>query len=133
MKKIITVFTLCLISITQAQYSLKIPMEESKGGFLPNGSIQLISKTSEGPTTPPEPELPTKTCQYLNETSGNGDKNTFWFSWSNTFLITWEGVSVNETGNTNDFFFTEQWKYTKGEIKLDGTFAKISAVCREAI
>lgn len=58
MKKIITVFTLCLISITQAQYSLKIPMEQSKGGALPNGSINITPRTPGLPVENWQPAEP---------------------------------------------------------------------------
>ena len=47
---ILATAALSIISITQAEYILKIPMEKGQGGQLPNGSIRFTSNWSNAPT-----------------------------------------------------------------------------------
>lgn len=42
---ILATAALSIISITQAEYILKIPMEKGQGGALPNGSIKFTNRT----------------------------------------------------------------------------------------
>ena len=121
MKKIIITLILTTLSpFIQANYRIIIPIEQSKGGSLPDGSIRMTNA------------LPEKKCQYLNDTNG-GTNNTFWFSWSGAFVLFWDGVTITDTGNSNDYFISNNWKYTKGVEQLIGSFGSINAVCREAI
>lgn len=59
MKKIILAIAgLSIISITQAAYTIIIPMEQSKGGSLPNGSINITPRTPGLPTENWQPAEP---------------------------------------------------------------------------
>lgn len=45
MKKIIiAALTMLTLGATQAEYTLKVPLEQAQGGSLPNGSINIKSK-----------------------------------------------------------------------------------------
>lgn len=44
-KKILIIAVLSVTGITQAAYTIIIPMEQSRGGALPNGSINIIPRT----------------------------------------------------------------------------------------
>jgi hypothetical protein len=62
-KQILTLLTLALISgLANAGYIMKVPLETSAGGILPNGSINLSSTNGSGgnggETEPTEPETP---------------------------------------------------------------------------
>lgn len=71
MKKTITTIAVVLVALTstaQATYRIVIPMEQSKGGPLPNGSINIQSKAQ---TTPIE-EKPL-TCLFNQNNSWMSD------------------------------------------------------------
>lgn len=69
-KLIPMIFASLMINITNAEYILYQPIETSKGGLLPNGSIQFVTKT-ETPT-PPVVEDQGPLSQY----TGNGTIDT---------------------------------------------------------
>lgn len=56
-KSILAISALSFMSITQAAYTIIIPMEQSKGGSLPNGSISITPRT---PGLPAENWQPTE-------------------------------------------------------------------------
>lgn len=59
MSKIIAaILALSITSITQAAYTIIIPMEQSKGGALPNGSITITPKTPSLPVENWQPAEP---------------------------------------------------------------------------
>lgn len=119
-KSILAILAFSFISITHAAYILKIPLEQSQGGSLPDGSIKIPSKQTS------------KICQYLNDTTG-GNNNTFWFSWTGAYVLLWDGATITDTGDSNDYFISNNWKYTKGDKQLMGSFGSINSVCREAL
>lgn len=55
---IIAILALSITSITQAAYTIIIPMEQSKGGVLPNGSINITPKTPNLPVENWQPAEP---------------------------------------------------------------------------
>ena len=57
-KSILAISALSFISITQAAYVIKIPMEQSKGGALPNGSINITPRTPGLPVENWQPAEP---------------------------------------------------------------------------
>lgn len=51
MKKLLTALTLSCFALTaNAEYTLKIPLEQAQGGFLPNGSIKLKAQSNSSGT-----------------------------------------------------------------------------------
>lgn len=78
MKKIILVISMfIIINSVQAEYVLKIPLEQSKGGALPNGSITITPKT---PGLPNENWQPTEPLysEWVNFGTYYGCDNEKW-------------------------------------------------------
>lgn len=57
-KSILAISALSFISITQAAYTIIIPMEQSRGGALPNGSINITPRTPGLPVENWQPAEP---------------------------------------------------------------------------
>lgn len=57
-KSILAISALSFISITQAAYTIIIPMEQSRGGALPNGSINITPRTPGLPAENWQPAEP---------------------------------------------------------------------------
>ena len=57
-KSILAISALSFIGITQAAYTIIIPMEQSKGGALPNGSINITPRTPSLPVENWKPAEP---------------------------------------------------------------------------
>lgn len=59
MKLTLLAIALALPCLTQAAYTIKMPLENAQGGALENGSI-VFNKPATTPTNPSEPEQPTE-------------------------------------------------------------------------
>jgi len=78
MKKIILVISMfTIINSVQAEYVLKIPLEQSKGGALPNGSITITPKTPGLPTENWQPTEPLYS-EWVNFGTYYGCDNEKW-------------------------------------------------------
>jgi len=160
MKKIIIPFMFALTSsMANAEYLIKIPLEQAQGGHLPNGSIILgAGVTQPAPEVEPTPEIPPSDKKCFPYTS---EGVYFWreddavaagqFYLS---LMYWKekGYSINRgyngyspsinrdqtiyNGRVHDGeIILEGYKYTRyGEmIKIYGTDDHFYGVCRESI
>lgn len=94
MRKItIAALTTLMLGTAQAEYIIKTPLEQSQGGSLPNGSIQL------GKTAPPV--KPFDGCVF-----SEGDNASFWALEPAYTLkeIYWNGQRLTRMDST-----TDQW------------------------
>lgn len=112
--KIITIllFSTLIASQTQAEYIIKIPLEEN-GGHLPKNSIVIHTK----PNDTPEEKY---TCNY----SIGGGTPTHWrhrpFD-ENGAGIYWNGVAINSNNQLTDpttYVASDGVKYKRGEHQL---------------
>jgi len=88
MRKIIAaILALSITSITQAAYTIIIPMEQSKGGALPNGSITITPKT---------PSLPVENWQPAEPVYGS------WINYGVYFGCDNEKWTGNKSGDRYD-------------------------------
>lgn len=88
MRKIIAaILALSITSITQAAYTIIIPMEQSKGGALPNGSINI---------TPRTPSLPVENWQPAEPVYGS------WINYGVYFGCDNEKWTGNKSGDRYD-------------------------------
>ena len=82
--KIITLLTFIAVTATaQAEFIIKIPMEQSQGGVLPNGSINITPKTPSLPVENWQPADPVYS-EWVNEGNVSGCSN--WAPTASTML-----------------------------------------------
>lgn len=82
--KIITLLTFIAVTATaQAEFIIKIPMEQSQGGVLPNGSINITPKTPSLPVENWQPADPVYS-EWVNE--GNVSRCSNWAPTASTML-----------------------------------------------
>lgn len=116
--------SLLMIGTAQANYAFKIPLEESNGGGLPNGSISIKSSTITPPVIipPPLPPVvtppaePTPECLYAASES-------YWKTTvgGSTISLLWKGTTIFDSGNTDGIsighatsYAYNGYNYTKG-------------------
>jgi len=129
MKKIIiTLGITILITLTHAEYKMIIPLEQSKGGSLPNGSINLNIKQTTTPVIPEKNE-----CLYL------GSSNQ-WLSIENSYIhIFWrngESIDVDMQVPYGTEFYTSgksDYLYFRGGLMNDYGTMKIYEICRKKL
>lgn len=109
--------SLLMIGTAQANYAFKIPLEESNGGGLPNGSILIKSSTTTPPVIIPPPAEPTPECIYVVN-------QTYWKSTIGGFAIrlSWNGELLYSNTNENTIvvenstsYIHNGYTYTKGK------------------
>lgn len=128
MKKIISAISIFIIITTaQAEYIIKMPLEQSKGGSLPNGSININTKTP-APVIPEKPE-----CILI------GSSNQ-WLSISNSYIhIFWrssESIDVDiQVPYGTDSYISEKsdYLYFRGELVNDYGTLKMYEICRKKL
>ncbi len=70
MKKAAIIVTTLLLGITQADYSIKYPLEQSNGGSLPNDSISFTTGSGTGNNNPNDNS--SEECSYRPYDADNG-------------------------------------------------------------
>jgi hypothetical protein len=123
-KKILSIAAISLISIAEASYELKVPLESSGGGSLPNGSI--IFKDRE--TTIP-PIGGTVKCYFESATTFWGAGTT---SNADLFFTFFNGDNMtHQTGYDVRSITYEGVTYTRGkEMAVYGDYTHYE-ICRE--
>ncbi len=93
----ITLIALCtlMLGVTQAEYQVKIPLEQAQGGSLPNASI--VIGDSLGPFPGPIEDIYARECIYdIND--------SYWVEYENfrNSTVVWKGTTLLINGLTPD-------------------------------
>lgn len=133
MKKIIiAALTMLTLGATQAEYTLKIPLEQAQGGSLPNSSIKF-NKASDSPasSTPKE-------CLFQPNGVGLPPYIVSILEFEDNVMvdILWEDLYLS--GINTKYIDSDGYRYTPGELMIldeSQENAKIYSyqACREPI
>ncbi|WP_124098423.1 hypothetical protein [Pseudomonas aeruginosa] len=138
--KIITATTLTalMLGTTQADYTMKIPLEQSQGGSLPDSSIILKPSNDE-----PLPEAASTECRYSNVPMYRAEyyypENTEYEYLTDKTKLVWNQIVISYLdGNahtTKERFQEGGFWYYVGDKFRDYEFIEVSyyEICREPI
>lgn len=128
MKKIIIIFISFIFGTSQAEYTLKLPLEKDQGGYLPSSSIKINQQTQENPNN--------KICIYHPLAENNA---SLWINVGGvetglrTRRIQWEGEIIFSVTLAESYDMTSYenngYRYTRGGYIINGHFE----ICREHI
>ena len=136
MLKLISGFLLLTaLSPAYAELSLRIPLEDGKGGMLPNGTINIVSNST--PSVPSQPETPKIDCQYSKTT---GAVKTI------SYVPVSSGTSYNTSINwqpdtsqlirgqaLKEYYDFNGYRYTFGPFHEMSGSSSVYSICRQAI
>ena len=127
---LIAISSILIISTANADYTIKIPMEQALNGPLPNGSITFNAGSTQTPATP------TKDCRYefpQNFWGAGKDTNTdeFFAYWDNDNVSHIPNSPTHTKGYDTRSFVHNGATYTRGEeMERHGNYIHY-VICQE--
>lgn len=155
--KIITATTLTalMLGTSQAEYTVKIPLEQDQGGNLPSQSIQIKHTTTVIPTVPEAPvengsdtepflsgcryEIYNYQVEYYSSNSGASPNYT---NLVQSTFFTWEGEVKGYIAGSASSFSDGEYRYYVNDNEMDQSayqgggywhVSKYYEICREPI
>lgn len=136
---IIAALTIFTIEASQAEYTIKQPLEQSLGGSLPSGSIQFATSN----TTPSQDPTAEIECNVLDAYPGYFwsiiSSNTGFYSEA----VRWDAANYSINHNVENplnpaSYTRDGYIYTKGELHHtndlgSGNLAYVYEVCRQPL